>query len=225
MDVDPADASTPLGVLAQDLADLQVAPGGFQAAEEQAIGMAMLATGDGLLQGLAAMACGEQHQPGTLTDASRPGSGQQQVVDGTVAGVIRQGTAEIEEVAVQVDVFMGRPAYPGKTIGVQSMQVQHREAWRLGTADPSLVAQQVDLDRRATKPLDSMAAAADHHQVARVAGAGTTDIDGQDFLITALEWMDVGLHWQATLLAGPEKLVPGLGVAVGEARKIHGKAS
>ena len=183
--VDPAQPAAALAVLAQHLAQREVAPGGRRAAVEDAAGVVVLAARDGLLQGALAVRLHVGAEPGRGRRVGGPDLGHDEVGDVVVGRVARRLGGEIVEVAVEVDVLVRRPPPPGEAPWVEAMDVEHGHAGLAGGAVPGLVFEEGNLHARAAEALDPVAGAADHEQRLGMVGAVTDHVHGQHLAVAA----------------------------------------
>jgi hypothetical protein len=153
VDIDPSQQRALGYVLMQHASQDLVAPGGLAPAVEQAIGILILAPAHGCLVGLAAMLRDPGVQPGLAVARRRPGRRQEHRMNLGVSAVDRQRRAEVDEVAIQVGVVLVDTSQVRKTIGVQRMQHEHRDARALDFGDERLVVQKRDLAPRSAKAL------------------------------------------------------------------------
>jgi hypothetical protein len=126
------------------------------------------------------------------------------------------GVGEVAEVAVQVDVLVGRSPPPREAVRIEAVDVEDGDAGVVGGPMPVGIAQQGHLHPRAAKALDAVAGAADDEHRLRVHRPVAGDVHGEHLAVAAGQGMDVGLDAEAARARGGEELVARLGVALGE---------
>ena len=129
--VDEADMAGGLQAVLDDVLQRDPRPGRLDAAVEDAMRMAVLAAGDGLLHGHPAMLLGVSHQRpvgpglrllGPFRRADSVGEG--------VIGLVGREVVEVHPVAVQVHIVVGDAPAPGKAMGVDGVDEQDGHAGR-----------------------------------------------------------------------------------------------
>ena len=201
-------------MVAQDLPDVLVAPGGCGAAVKQAVGKLVLAAGDGALKGCNPMLVDVAGHSGLVGSVGRPVIGQHQGVQGAVGLVHRQRLGKVLKVTVQVDVFLRHAALVRKTMRVEGVHIQHGHALGVSLPPPGGVAQCVDLHAAAAKALHTMAGAADNQQLLGIGRAVQHHVSGQGLAVAAGQRVRVRLHRQPGAGRSRQKLGARLGVAV-----------
>src|SRR5664280_1036570 len=169
--IDPGEPGAAGGVIAEYLAQGLIAPGRRRAAEEEAVGMVVLAAGDGLLQRALAAFGDEAVERDHGRLVGWPGFGNDQRRELVVGGVALRPDAEVAEIAIEVDVLVGGAAPPRKSIGVERVDVEHGDAGIVCSLVPGGVFEQRTLHAGAAEAFDAVAGAADDENRRGVAWA------------------------------------------------------
>jgi hypothetical protein len=191
--VDPGQPAAARRVLLQHVAPGDMAPAGVAAGEEQALGLVVLAAADGGLQRHRAVLGDEGGDDLFVLGRRRPVRRHDGMGQFGVAGVDGQRLAEVDEIAVQVDVLLRRAPPPAEAPGVQRVHVQHRHAGRGCRGVERRRAQQRHLHARPAEALQAVAAAGDDQQPLRVGGAEARHVDGQFLAVAADQRVAVGV--------------------------------
>ncbi|MCY1166617.1 hypothetical protein D9M73_65630 [compost metagenome] len=146
----------------------------------------------------------------------RPFVGQQQRLQLAVSLVDRQRLREVLEVAVQVHVFMRGAPDMRKTVGVERMDIQHRDALCLGLGTPLGVMQRKHLHTGAAITFHAVAGAADNQQRTGIGRPVAHHVHGQDLAVTSGFRMQLRLHGQAGGGCGLQELDTGFGITFGK---------
>ncbi|MDT4847275.1 hypothetical protein FQZ97_813250 [compost metagenome] len=212
MQVDPGDVARPLGVAAQDLAQGLVAPGGRGAAKKQAVGKRMLPLRHRGLVSRLAVKGDPAVERGRVVRTRRPFGRQQQIVQPGVGRVHRQRLAEILKVAVEIDVFVRHAAQVRKAVGVERVDVEHRDPGLACVLAPGLIVGRVDLHPGAAIALGPVAGAADDEQALGVGRAIERQVHGQGLAVATVQGMVVAADGHASRCSPFQKQHPGTGV-------------
>ncbi|MDE1173120.1 MAG: hypothetical protein PW790_05525 [Parvibaculaceae bacterium] len=189
------------------------------AAEEQALRMGILPRAHGIDIGL--LAPGLDEIQNALQQRRlcrlRPFIGQQRVMEQGVILIGRKRRAEIDEVAVEVDIVLVHPPPPGKAMGVEGMDENQRCVGGQPVRQPPF--QQGRLDRRAAIALDAVRAGNDAEHLLRAGGAYPGHIHRQILSARPFQGMRIGGERASRLLRRRAKAGAGGGVI---RRKIIG---
>lgn len=217
MDVDPADALAACAVAFEDRPHRLLAPGRAGAAVEQPGGQLVLPGRDGVLERRQALPLLIGRDRLLVFGRRRPGRGHQQGVQLAIAGIGRPGPAEVDAVAVEVDIVFVGAAEMGEAPGIDRMHQQHRGSGRCQPAGHFLIPDQGGLTARAAEALHAMGARGDDQQVFGIGPADQRGIGGQFLALRAgSARQDVACDGQAARPGRVEEFLPRLGVALRE---------
>ena len=205
--VEDADMARLLEIVRHDLADGAVGPARAGAAEEQAVGMRALAGDDGLAEAgdAGSRDIGRQRLTRARLDRLVPVRRRQQSGQFKIEAVLGNGLAEIDEVAIDVDIVFIDAAGPGEAVRVGRVDQQHR---RIGRQVPVVpLAQEAHLAAAAIVPLDPVRARAGDQHAAGVPGADPGGIRGQLLALRAAPRVQPARHRDAGLATGGAELV------------------
>src|SRR5215475_5448463 len=118
MDVDRSNVFASDGEFPQDAPEGSVAPGGAGSAKEHTVLERVLSHRHGALQPALADALDIGGKARLVVRPRRPYLRQQEIVNVGVIGVDRQGYRKVDEVAIEVDVFLSDAARVREPIGV-----------------------------------------------------------------------------------------------------------
>ena len=163
MQVDEGRMADTRSLPAQDLAQGPVGPDRRAAAIEHALGIAILARGDGALKrhDAMALAIGLQRGIGRRL-AVDPVARADRLAQLVIGGIDRMRPRVIDEIAVEIDIVLGHPAHPGEAAGVDGMDQKDRRAAGHLRRQPAL--QQPHLEPRAAEAFDAMGPRHDDQQ-------------------------------------------------------------
>jgi hypothetical protein len=195
--IDPGNLTRGLCVVSQHLAQCEVAPAGCGATKKQAIGEGMLPLRNSGLKPRLTMLDNIGLDGGHIGRIGRPAIGQQKVMQAGIGLVDRQRPGEVEEIPVDVDVFVGHAAQMRETMGVEPVHIEHRHAGLARVLAPLGVVCRKHLHPRTAEALGAMAAAAQNQQSLGVGGAIQRHIHRQGLAILALQRVVVAANRHA----------------------------
>ena len=197
-----------------------VRPARAAAAEEHAVGMAVLAAGHGAEIGDVAhlLAIGGELGLGRLDAGLAEVRRDEKVGDLEIALVHRIGLAVIDVVAVEVVALLRHAPRPGEAVGIDGMDEDRRRVARqAGGADAR---QPVDLEARAAEALDAMGAGDRHDDLRGILGAKPRHVGRQRLAARALGRVVVAMGRGAGDLRRRQELVARLAVVGGEGMDV-----
>jgi hypothetical protein len=137
-------------------------------AKEDAIGMRVLSTGDGVSIADTAVPLNIVGDGLFVLVGRRPNRWDREGVQASVVRIAGSRTLEALRVPVEVDVFFVRATPPRKAVGIDRVDQQQRDASLRGASKQCFVVQHRQLTGGATKSLHPMRARRDDQQAARL---------------------------------------------------------
>lgn len=183
--------------------------------------MPILAAGHGLDQSREAVLTriAQQRGPGLVPRLLGPGPRLHGVGQPVIGEVLRQRLAEVDEVAVQVDILVRHPPAPGEAVRIDRVDQHHghvrRPLRRLAASQP------VDLGPGTTVPFDTMRAGHQDQHACRVRRADPGHVGGQLATLGPSLGMRIGRQRHPRRRRGVQELCARLGVRGAERGLSH----